>query len=115
GASAEWAVGVEGAPTREVAVSRSLSPKPLNRSRGSRRGANTAAAPINNPGTSAASTMAAPAATAPRVATVPTTPGARTQPGNQPARARKEVEKEVSPSARVPVWGYKRRESAAVK
>jgi hypothetical protein len=84
-------------------------------SRGSRRGANTAAPPINNPGMSAASTIAAPAATAPRVATVPTTPGPKTELGNQPLACMKDVVKEVSPSSKSPSDDNKRRESAAVK
>jgi hypothetical protein len=45
----------------------------------------------------AASMIAAPAATAPRVATVPTTPGRKAEPGNQPLACLKDVVKEVSP------------------
>jgi hypothetical protein len=45
------------------------SPKVPNISRGNSRGANTAAAAINEPGMNTASTIAAPAATAPRVVT----------------------------------------------
>src|SRR6516162_3533867 len=81
-ASAGCTVGVAGAGNGTAR--RSLSPRPLNRSRGKRRGANTAAPPINKPGISAASTIAAPATTAPRVATVPVTPGPKAEPENQP-------------------------------
>jgi hypothetical protein len=65
-------------------------------SRGKRRGATIAAAPINNPGMSAVSTIAAPAATTPRVATLPTTPGPKNALGNQPRVGMKDVAKRFS-------------------
>jgi hypothetical protein len=96
------AVGAVGAGTVEGAIRRSPSPKPLNMSRGSRRGANTAAPPINNPGMSAASKIAAPAATAPSAATLPTTPGPKTELGDQLLACTKDVVKEVSLSSALP-------------
>ena len=107
GAAAECAVGAEG--TGDGAVRRSLSPRPLNRSRGSRRGANTAAPPINNPGMSAASTIAAPAATAPRVAMLPMTRGRKTELKDQSLVCVKGFVKELSPfiEGRGAVRGYK--------
>ena len=85
--------------TGDGAFRRQSAPKPLNMSRGRRRGANTAAPPINNPGMSAASTIAAPATTAPKFATVPTTPAPKTELGNEPFARMKDVVKEVSPSS----------------
>jgi hypothetical protein len=75
GACAERAAaGADRAGIGAGAVCLNLFPNLLNMSRESRRGANTAAPPISTPGMSAASTNAAPAVTAPRSATLPTTP-----------------------------------------
>jgi hypothetical protein len=82
-------------------------------SRESRRGANTAAPPINNPGIRAASTIAAAATTVPRVATVPTIPGPKTEVGCHPPACMKDIVKDSV--IEVAVARYKRRESAAVK
>jgi hypothetical protein len=51
---------------------------------------------------SAASKIAAAAATAPRAATLPTTPGQRTELGNQSLACMKDVVKEVSLSSTLP-------------
>jgi hypothetical protein len=51
---------------------------------------------------SAASTIAAPAATAPRSATFRTIPDPRTEPGFQAAACMKDVVKDVSPSSKAP-------------
>jgi hypothetical protein len=114
GAFAKCAVGAEGIGAEEGAARRGLSPKPLNTSRESRRDANTAAPPINNPGMSATSTIAAPAATAARVATPPMTPGPETEIGYQLLACVKDVVKELSPSSRVAVGRYKWSDSQAV-
>jgi hypothetical protein len=92
-ASAECAVGAEGMGAGDVAIRLSLCPKPFNMSPGSRRGANSAAPPINNPGMSAASTIAAPATMAPRVATPPIKPEPEAEPGYQPLAFVKDVVK----------------------
>jgi hypothetical protein len=65
------------------------------------------------PGMSAASTIAAPAATAPRVATVPTTPGPKTELENEPLAGMKDIVKEFAPSSRLP--SDDKPESAAVR
>jgi hypothetical protein len=86
-----------------------LSPKglniPLNMSRRSSRAARIAAPPINKPGTSAASKIAAPAAIAPSVATLPTTPGPNTE-LDQSLACMKEAAKSFSIA--VAVGRYKR-------
>jgi hypothetical protein len=61
-----------------------------------------AAAPINNPGTSAASTIAAPAATAASVATVPTTRDPKIELENRPLAWMKDIVKQFCPRARSP-------------
>ena len=114
GAFPECAVGAEGTGAEEGTACRGLSREPLDTSRGSRRDANTAAPPINNPGMSAASTIAAPAATTAKVATPPMTPGPETEIGYHPLACVKDVVKELSPSSRVAVGRYKWSDGQAV-
>ena len=95
-------VDADGRCTGDGAARLNRSPNPLSMFRGSKRGAKTAAPPINTPGMSAASTIAAPAATAPRSATFPTTPDPKTEPGFQTPACMKGVVKDVSPSSNSP-------------
>ena len=95
GAVAECAVGAARPGPGDGAARRRPLPK-LNLSRQSRRGAKTAAPPINKPGMSAASMIAAPATTAPTIATFPTTPRPKTALGCQPVVSREDIVKAFS-------------------